>query len=361
MLCRLKDPSSLSVAAWYEGDSERLERSRGADAPEAAPRRDGRRSAAPVSFFSPPDYGSSSRQAADAGEDLFLPPPAPEPVREGELGEGRYGDAGEGRTEGFWAALQEEPYRLRASDLNELLQPDHLDRLRFSNAPMMAFGALFKWEVLVDDALEVYRRPWLNVALAHDYAAPDDDAIVKTIGMRPERAITQVFRWTEEWGEARELAFEHYEAKAEVMRTLDFRLAPGALEWLSLLNQYQVPCCLCAGTSLDRPSAERLAQSAGMAHLVDEYVVLEDLCETTEQSYLVSCIKVRRPPERCVVFEDDQWGIVAAHEATAKAVAVLSSGHANVGELRNADLRVGGMEELTLMSLRDLFKGMEVR
>jgi hypothetical protein len=66
------------------------------------------------------------------------------------MGGGRYEDAGEGRTEGWYAALSEAPDRLRASDLNEVLLPDHLDRLRFTNFPLQAHGMMFKWETLVD-------------------------------------------------------------------------------------------------------------------------------------------------------------------------------------------------------------------
>ena len=175
--------------------------------------------------------------------------------------------------------------------------------------------------------------------------------------MRPERAIQQTFRWTDDWGETQKLAFEHYQAKSSVLQSLEFEAAEGAREWLALLNEYQVPCCVCAGTSLDRAAARRALSTAGLDELLEqcEYVTVEDGCETAEQTYLVACIKVQRPPERCVVFEDDVHGVIAAHEATAKAVAVVSSA-ANGSDLRIADQRVSSLDELSLMSLRELFK-----
>ena len=136
-------------------------------------------------------------------------------VREGELGEGRYGDTS-GRTEGFYAALQEAPDRLRASDLNEVLLPDHLERLRFTNFPLQAYGAIFKWDTLIDDVLFAYRRPWQVVAEAHDLRMPDDDEVLRAVGMRPERAIQQTFSWSNDWGQTQQLAFEHYEAKVSL-------------------------------------------------------------------------------------------------------------------------------------------------
>jgi len=333
-----------------------------------------RRSAQPVSFFSPDSSADSRRISSwnteDDDDDLFLPPPAPEPVREGELGgelprthegDGRYGSAGGGRTEGWWAALQEDPDRLRASDLNELLQPDHLERLKFMNFPMQAYGAIFKLEVLLSDGLEVHRRPWQLVAEEQGLRLPDDDELARAIGMRPERAIQQTFRWTDDWGETQKLAFEHYHAKQSVHREMDFEAADGALEWLKLLNEYHVPCCVCAGTSLDRGAAERALERAGLHELCAHYVTAEDGCETAEQSYLVACIKVQRPPERCVVFGDDVDDVLAGHDATSKVVAVLDPARQNGADLRIADQRVSSLDELSLMSLRELFQGEKMR
>jgi len=297
-----------------------------------------------------PLYESSS------DDDLFLPP-REDVIREGELGGEISGD--EAR-EGYWASLYEEPGRLRASDLNEVLQPDYLDRLRFNNFPMMSYGALFQWEVLVRDAIEVYRQPWALVAAEHNLPPPDDDEVMRAIGMRPERAIQYTFRWTDDWGETQKLAFEHYEKKADVMRTLSFEPAEGALEWLTILNEYQVPTCACAGTTLDRAAAEHALTKAGLHHLVSEFVTVEDGCETAEQSFLVSCVKLKRPPERCVVFSDESRGIIDAHEATCKAVGVITPGSFG-GDLRSADVRISGFDDLSLMTMRELFKGVPVR
>ena len=272
----------------------------------------------------------------------------------GDLG-GELADGPEARSEGFYAALYEEPDRLRAEDLNRALQPDHLERLRYTNFPLQAYGALFKWEVLVRDVIEIYRRPWQDVATAHNLTMPDDEDVLRAVDLRPERAIMQNFLWSDDWGETQQLAFEHFEAKARVLESFDFAPADGVLEWLQTLKEYQVPCCCCAGTSLLKNQAEQMLSSAGLADYIDAVVSAEDGCETPEQTYLVSCVKVRRPPERCVVFEDSPRGIVAAHDAQIKAVGVVSSLH-NGGDLRHAEMRVSGLDDLSLMSLRDIFK-----
>jgi beta-phosphoglucomutase-like phosphatase (HAD superfamily) len=278
-------------------------------------------------------------------------------VREGEFGF-TGADVTEGRTEGWYAALAEAPDRLRASDLNEVLQPDHLDRLRFSNFPLQAYGAVFKWDVLICDVIDVYRTPWITVAEEHGLRVPDEDEVRRAITMRPERAIQQTFMWTNDWGETTKYAFEHFEAKSSMMRTREFEPAEGVVEFLQVLKDYQVPCCLAAGTSFDKPSVESLLEKAGLRSYFETCVTAEDGCETAEQGYLVASIKLKRPPNRVVVFEDDPKGVAAAHEATSKAVALMGSGAANLNgsDLRHADMRVNGCEDLSLMSLRELFK-----
>ena len=161
---------------------------------------------------------------------------------------------------------------------------------------------------------------------------------------------------------------------AAMMRERDFEAAEGVTDWLNVLQEYKVPCCICATTAFDRSAVNHLLNRSGLQPYFEQdgqisCVAAEDGCETVEQGYLVASIKVRRPPMRCVVFENDPVGVVAAHEATSKVVALLSSAgaaqggaspspySANAADLRHADLRVSGLEDLSLMSLRELFKG----
>ncbi len=283
-------------------------------------------------------------------------PPATPATGEGE-GEGP--GPGSGLTEGYWAPLMERPDRLRASDLNELLMPGHLDRLRFANSPLMAYGALFKWEVLTDGVAELCRRPWETVAAAHGLEPPSDDALMRAAAMRPDIAVERAFRWTSDRGLAQQYAFEHYEARRETFERAEFGAREGAAEWLALLQEYGVPCSLCA-LSLPRTLAEVFVERTGLKGYFDEMVVAEDVCETPAQAFLVSCVKLRRPPSRCVVFTDEPRGVVAAHESTAKAVGVVSE-RVRGGDLILADLRISGLDELNLYSLRTLFKGEEAR
>ena len=138
------------------------------------------------------------------------------------------------------------------------------------------------------------------------------------------------------------------------MKEFEFEPSAGVISWLTLLKEYEVPCCLCAGTSLGAAEAQQVMSKAGLTQYFEACVTAEDGCETPEQSYLVGSIKLRRPPQRCVVFEDDPRGVAAAHETSAKAVALMGSHFGS--DLRHADMRVSAFDDLSLMSLRDLFK-----
>ena len=60
--------------------------------------------------------------------------------------------------------------------------------------------------------------------------------------MLPERAIQQTFMWTDDWGETRKWSSELREAYARMLPDANFSATPGAVDWLTALNQ-----CAAAG------------------------------------------------------------------------------------------------------------------
>lgn len=136
--------------------------------------------------------------------------------------------------------------------------------------------------------------------------------------------MTQVFRWQpalDDWGVAQALSYEFCEALGRRFSSYAFEPRPGAVRLLTLLNEYQVPCCLCS--ELDERSLSDKVEAADMARFFQASICAEDGAETAEQAYLASCVKLRRPPARCVVFEDSPQGVSSAKEALAKAVALV--------------------------------------
>merc|ERR1719373_22244 len=113
---------------------------------------------------------------------------------------------------------------------------------------------------------------------------------MRATGMMPERAIQNVFRWTDDWGETRRLAYEGFEAKSRLLPNWEFKPTPGAVDWLRILSEYQVPRVITS--TMGREQALQVLEKAGLA-------------------YLLCCLPIERPPSRCVVFEDEPSGVVA--------------------------------------------------
>jgi len=290
--------------------------------------------------------------------------PEPELEREdgdgGELGQTRRTatrayDAAE-EYDGYYAPLSYSPERLRGSDLNELLYPNYMDRAKFNVSPMQAYGALFKFDTVLQGMHELNRESWAAVAAEHNFEVPDDEEVMRATSMLPERAIQSVFRWTDDWGETRRLAYEGFEAKSRLFTDWEFTPTPGALDWLRILSEYQVPRVV--ASSLGREQALQVLEKAGLAELLPQVVSADDGFETTEQAYLLCCLAIERPPSRCVVFEDEPSGVVSAHDAMTKVVAIIGDGARGhpAYSFQHADYRIGSLEDLSLMSLREVFR-----
>jgi beta-phosphoglucomutase-like phosphatase (HAD superfamily) len=249
------------------------------------------------------------------------------------------------------------PDRLRASDLNELLQPDFLEAKRLAVSPMQAFGAMFKDATVLNGMVELSKESWAMVAREHDLPPPEDDDVQRAMDMMPERAIQQAFMWTDDWGETRKWGSEQREAYAKILPEFNFNATPGAVDWLTALNQWEVPCVVCSDR-LAREQVNVMLEKAGLGKFFQQIVTAEDGCETTEQSYLLASLKINRPPMKCVVFEDEPRGVSAAHDATAKVIAVVGDTRPGQDGLRrdftHADLRVGGLDELTISQLKEV-------
>ena len=253
----------------------------------------------------------------------------------------------------YTAPLRLTPDRLRASDLNELLMPDYLSRHKFNVSPMQAFGTVFKWDAVLTGLGDANLHAWEDVSEKHGFRVPTEDDVLRSSALMPELAIQRTFGWTSDWGECQKLAIEYKEHFRRTVATHTFAPQEGAIEWLTLLKEYEVPRTLLS--PLDLPSTDGIIASADMEGFFDTVVSAEDGAETDEQGVLVSAIKMKRPPARCVFFVDDPYAVTSAHDAGAKAVAVM--GKYPGYELKHAERRVSALDELSLMALREIFAG----
>merc|ERR1740130_2207222 len=111
---------------------------------------------------------------------------------------------------------------------------------------MQAIGAVFKDETVLSGMDELNKESWRAVAKYNNLPPPDDDHMELAMGMLPERAIQQTFMWTDDWGETKRWSAELVEAHARMLPEANFTATPGAVDWLTALNEYQGPASCAA-------------------------------------------------------------------------------------------------------------------
>jgi beta-phosphoglucomutase-like phosphatase (HAD superfamily) len=263
--------------------------------------------------------------------------------------------------EGFMQfRLSGEKTHLDVHHLNEKLKVDGAERLRHATmAPDEGFGLIFNLENAIIPTKKVQQAAWNKVAQDEGLKMFEIER-PQMLEVPPTRAITDILQWTDNFKRAQELAWLVANAYIELLLSDEMinDPNPGVVEWLELISvRTRVPSCLVS--NLDRMTTDTLLDKLKLKHYFIATVTADDDMETKAQKYLSAAIKLKRPPNQCVVFACDNKSIVAAHNATMKAVAVM--GAHPVYRLQNADLTIANMSELSVVNIRRLFanKGAE--
>lgn len=275
------------------------------------------------------------------------------------------------RRESLSSFRAREEMHLGADELNERMQPDHLQRLRYVLRPDEAFGNIFKFDgVVTPDARRLELAAWHRVASENQLPPPEADDIVRMMHqqqMAPERAVQRVFYWTDDWGKTKRLAHRYGEAYRELLAQHRYAATHGLRRWLQTLNALSMPCCVCS--DMDRASLRAALEQMEVHGCFDAVVSAEDEYHSLTQMLLTAALKLARPPQKCAVYDDTPEGITAAHDVSAKCVALAAAGSSAPGhaggfgayrvyELRSADLTVTSFDDLSALNVRRLFSEM---
>lgn len=243
-----------------------------------------------------------------------------------------------------------------AYDLNERFRPDYWQRLRIVLEPEEAFANIFKLEgVMSANAHAIEYAAWKQLADELGKNVPDEDIVQHAYHLRPERIVQGILRWTDNWREIRRIVYRQSEIYRERFLAEQHRPTAGLLNWLQLLHRYDMPCVVFS--RMDRLSVDKALSDMGVESLFPVRVTAEDEVETAIQYLLVACMKLKRAPQKSVVYEDNPRGILAAHEVFSKAVALV--GLFRAYDLNAADLTIEDFEELRVMNVRRLFSDQE--
>jgi beta-phosphoglucomutase-like phosphatase (HAD superfamily) len=115
----------------------------------------------------------------------------------------------------------------------------------------------------------------------------------------------------------------------------------------------RIPCALASSTP--RENIDLALRRFSFASVFDTIVAAEDApaSKPDPSSFLTAARRLEAHPAECVIFEDAPAGIIAAHEAGMKVVAVATT--RPLRALGGADIVVQRLDELSAAKLEDLF------
>ena len=257
------------------------------------------------------------------------------------------------------ASLKEAP-EILLDEVQDLFEPDYLQKRLYEQNPEAAYGAVFKLEGVVADVevLPTFVGAWTAVAAEFSYEAPSerDVAYVLRAGIRNEVAIDDVFHWTRDWGEARQVSDRYAALVAERFDDLDILPRDGVEVWLRDLERENVPCAVVS--KLPEKMLEGCLDQLNLTrYFGDRLVSAEDERDRAQQAFLQAAVSLERQASRVVVFTDSVDDVISAHEAEMRAVGIMGASPAY--ELRVADLVIRDMEEMRLANIRKIFSDVE--
>ncbi|MEO7167699.1 MAG: beta-phosphoglucomutase family hydrolase [Chthoniobacterales bacterium] len=207
------------------------------------------------------------------------------------------------------------------------------------------FGAIFDWDGVIIDSAELHEQSWHRLAdeLGKSIAP---GSFLRGFGMKSAQIIAEIHTWANDPAEVARLTERKEALYREIVGQSEIAPLPGVVEWLQTLRGACVPSAVASSTH--RANIEAVLERIGLQNAFDAIVSAEDVeyGKPSPEVFLKAAARLEASPGRCVVFEDAHVGIVAAHAARMKVVAVTTT-HRAV-ELSDADLVVRQLDELTI-------------
>jgi beta-phosphoglucomutase len=207
---------------------------------------------------------------------------------------------------------------------------------------------------LVDTAQHHFSA-WRNAARSAGREFSTED-FAKTFGRRNPEVITYLFGDSMSVSAGEQLANrKEEEYRAEVMRQ-GVDLLPGARK---ILEAFQAAGYRQAiGTSAPRANLEQILQQTRIGTLFQVTITGQDTVngKPNPEVFLKAARLLGVTPERCVVFEDAEAGVLAAKSAGMKCVGVCTGGHSSAADLlaAGADLVIKNLEFIDLAAVEAL-------
>lgn len=131
-------------------------------------------------------------------------------------------------------------------------------------------------------------------------------------------------------------------------------LLPGVIELLRSLHNAKIPTAI--ATSARRRSLDIITNQFNLQQYFDKTISYEDVQadKPNPDAYLFAAEQLNVEPFGCVVFEDSPRGVLAAHRAGMKCIAIPNSSTAD-GDFSLATVVVKSLKDVSLKAISGLF------
>lgn len=145
--------------------------------------------------------------------------------------------------------------------------------------------------------------------------------------------------------------------KASILRELvqkHGRLMPGVIQLLETLKREEISTVL--ATSASKKSFSIMMEKFDLTGFFDHIITWEDVnaIKPDPAVFILAAERLGAKREECVIFEDSPRGVLAAHRAGIKCIAVPNFSTSG-GDFTHASMIVNSLTEVTIEMLRGMF------
>ncbi len=219
---------------------------------------------------------------------------------------------------------------------------------------MTTWAAIFDWDGVIIDSSRQHEASWERLAAEERRSLPAGH-FKRSFGMKNEQIIPDLFGWTENPEQIRNMSLRKEALYREIIREQGIAPLPGIGVWLEALRAASVPCVIASSTH--RENITCTLGFIGFEKCFAAIVSSEDVIhgKPAPDVFLLAAKKMNTMPSRCVVFEDAHVGIEAARRAGMKVVGVATTHSSET--LVAADRIVRRLDELSVEELARWFDG----
>ncbi len=220
--------------------------------------------------------------------------------------------------------------------------------------PGMSFGAIFDWDGVIVDSSVQHEAGWERLAVEEGESLPEGH-FTKSFGMKNERVIPAILKWTDDPGEIRRLSLRKEELYRIIALETGIQPLDGVVAFLAALAVAGVPCVI--GSSTHRLNIEVFLDAMGLRSYFSDIVSAEDVShgKPDPEVFQMAAARIDRRPDQCVVFEDAHVGIEAGLAGGFTVVAVAGTHPRET--LENAHRVVDRLDVLSVADLARLVAG----